>query len=44
MLDQCQKQEKESEVQAKRIRLENKENDRNETNAEVPTVWYVEFK
>ena len=39
MLDQCQKQEEESAVPAKRIKLENKENDRNEANAEVPTEW-----
>ena len=39
MPDQCQKQEEESEVPAKRIKLENKENDRNEANAEVPIVW-----
>ena len=42
MLDQCQKQEEESDVPAKRIKLENKENDRNETNAEkgiLRTVW-----
>ena len=42
MLDQCQKQEEEMEVPAKRIKLENKENDRNEINAEeenLPTIW-----
>lgn len=42
MLDQCQKQEEESEVPAKRIKLDSKENDRNETNADkeiLRTVW-----
>ena len=42
MHDQCQKQEEESDLPAKRIKLENKENDRNETNAEkgiLHTVW-----
>lgn len=39
MLDQCQKQEKELEVLGKRIKLENKQNYRNETNDGLPTVW-----
>ena len=42
MLDQCQKQEEKSEVPAKRIKLDGKENDRNETNADkeiLRTVW-----
>ena len=42
MLDQCQKQEEISKVPAKRIKLDGKENDRNETNADkeiLRTVW-----
>ena len=42
MLDQCKKQEEESEVPAKREKLDGKENDRNETNADkeiLHTVW-----
>ena len=34
MLDQCQKQKEDSEVPAKRIKLDDKENDRSETNAD----------
>ena len=42
MIDQCQKQEEESEVPAKRIKLDDKENNRNETNADkeiLRAVW-----
>ena len=42
MHDECQKQEKELKVPAESIKLENKEKDRNETNAEEensPAIW-----